>query len=45
MKYKENRHTIVSLDFAESILRRNAVGIGLQEVILSEGGKYESRKN
>lgn len=45
VKYKEKRHTIVSLDFAESILRRNAVGIGLQEVILSQGGKYESRKN
>lgn len=28
------RHTIVSLDFAESLLKRDAVGVGLKEVML-----------
>lgn len=45
VKYKEKRHTIVSLDLAESLLRRNAAGIGLQEVILNEVGEHENRKN
>lgn len=28
------RHTVVSLDFAESLLRREAIGVGLKEVML-----------
>lgn len=28
------RHTIISLDFAESLLRRNVKGLGIQEVLL-----------
>jgi len=30
------RHTIISLDFAESLLRREATGIELREVILTK---------
>ncbi|GEM_PF-637468 len=30
------RHTIISLDFAESLLRRNVTGLELKEVILSQ---------
>lgn len=30
----QKRHTIVSLDFVESLLKRDAIGIGLKEVML-----------
>lgn len=28
------RYTIISLDFAESLLRRNVIGLGIQEILL-----------
>ncbi len=36
VRKKEKRHTIISLDLAESLLRRNAIGVELKEVFLSE---------
>lgn len=36
VKKNEKRHTIVNLDLAESLLRRNAVGLELKEVFLSQ---------
>lgn len=33
------RHTIISLDFAESLLRRNVIGLGIQEVLLYSKGE------
>jgi len=35
IKQKGERHTIINLDLAESLLRRNAVGIQLKEVRLT----------
>lgn len=35
IKHKNSRATIINLDLAESLLRRNAVGLHLEEVILS----------
>ena len=42
----KKRHTIISLDMAESLIRRNVIGLGLQEVKLyykTIGGKNERR--
>jgi len=36
LKQSEKRHTIITLDLAESLLRRNATGLNLKEVFLSE---------
>lgn len=33
------RYTIVSLDFVESLLRRNIIGLGIQEVLLYSKGE------
>lgn len=35
VKKNEKRYTIINLDLAESLLRRNAVGLELKEVQLS----------
>lgn len=36
MKLKEHKKIVINLDFAESILRRNAQGISLEEIELKE---------
>lgn len=36
VRKKGKRHTIINLDLAESLLRRNAVGLELKEVLLTQ---------
>lgn len=33
------RHTIISMDFAEALLRRKVTGLGIQEVLLYDKGE------
>lgn len=40
MRVNEKKEVVASLDFVESILRRGAVGITLQEIELKGRGKY-----
>jgi len=39
----QKRHTIISQDLAESLLRREAIGIELQEIVLYKKEKKENR--
>lgn len=39
IKDSTKRHTIISLDIAESLLRRNVRGLGIQEVLLYSKGE------
>ena len=34
----KKRHTIISLDMAESLIRRNVIGLGLQNLDLNKDG-------